>query len=85
LTADDGVAIAQVLRQHGCDLIEPRGGQATPRSRPRYGRGFLVPYADRIGNEAGVPTIAGGGITTMNQVNTIVAGARADLCILQLG
>jgi anthraniloyl-CoA monooxygenase len=85
LTADDGVAIAQVLRQHGCDLIEPRGGQTTPRSRPRYGRGFLVPHADRIGNEAGVPTIAGGGITTMNQVNTIIAGARADLCILQLG
>jgi anthraniloyl-CoA monooxygenase len=82
LTPDDGVAIAQALRDHGCDLIEPRAGQSTPGSRPRYGRAFLVPYADRIRNEAGTPTLAGGGITTMNQVNTIVAGARADLCIL---
>jgi anthraniloyl-CoA monooxygenase len=82
LTADDGVLIARALRENGCDLIEPRAGQTTPRSRPRYGRGFLVPYADRIANETGVPTLAGGGITTMNQVNTIVAGARAHLCIL---
>jgi anthraniloyl-CoA monooxygenase len=82
LTADDAVAIARILRTHGCDLIEPRAGQTTARSRPRYGRAFLVPYADRIRNEADVPTVAGGGIATMNQVNTIVAGARADLCIL---
>jgi anthraniloyl-CoA monooxygenase len=82
LTAEDGVEIARALGNRGCDLIEPRAGQTTPRSRPRYGRGFLVPYADRIKNEAGVATIAGGGITTMNQVNTIVAGARADLCVV---
>jgi anthraniloyl-CoA monooxygenase len=82
ITADDGVAIARLLRDHGCDLVEPRAGQTTPRSRPRYGRGFLVQYADRIANETGLPTLAGGGITTMNQVNTIVAGARAALCIL---
>jgi anthraniloyl-CoA monooxygenase len=82
ITADDGVAISKLLREHGCDLIEPRAGQTTPRSRPRYGRGFLVPYADRIANETGLPTVAGGGISTMNQVNTIVAGARATLCIL---
>jgi anthraniloyl-CoA monooxygenase len=80
LTAEDGVEIALALRERGCELIEPRAGQTTPRSRPRYGRGFLVPYADRIKNETGVVTLAGGGITTMNQVNTIVAGARADLC-----
>jgi anthraniloyl-CoA monooxygenase len=82
LTADDGVTIASLLRDHGCDLIEPRAGQTTPRSRPRYGRGFLVPYADRIANETGLPTLACGGITTTNQINTIVAGARAALCVL---
>jgi anthraniloyl-CoA monooxygenase len=83
LTADDGVAVARTLVQMGCDLVEPRAGQTTPRSRPRYGRGFLVPHADRIKNETGVGTLAGGGITTMNQVNTIVAGARADLCVVR--
>jgi anthraniloyl-CoA monooxygenase len=80
LTAEDGIEIAQALRDRGGDMIEPMAGQTTPRSRPRYGRGFLVPYADRIKNEAGIATLAGGAITTMNQVNTIVAGARADMC-----
>jgi anthraniloyl-CoA monooxygenase len=82
LSAEDGVEVARALREQGCDLIEPKAGQTTPRSRPRLGRGFLVRYADRIKNEAGVATLAGGGITTMNQVNTIVAGARADLCVV---
>jgi anthraniloyl-CoA monooxygenase len=29
-----------------------------------------------------VPTIAGGRITTLDEINTIVAAGRADLCVL---
>ena len=79
---DDSVSLARELARRGCDLIEPVVGQTTPNSRPRYGPGFLVSHADRIRNEAGVPTLVGGGITTTVQVNTILAAARADLCIL---
>ena len=39
---------------------------------------------DRIRNEAGLPTIATGNITTSDDVNTILAAGRADLCVLEL-
>jgi heptaprenylglyceryl phosphate synthase len=31
-----------------------------------------------------VPTLVGGGITTTGQANTVLAGARADLVVLDL-
>jgi anthraniloyl-CoA monooxygenase len=46
---------------------------------------FLVPAADRIRNEAGVPTLVSGGITTFDDVDTVVAAGRADLCVLDPG
>jgi anthraniloyl-CoA monooxygenase len=41
-----------------------------------------VPYSDRIRNEVGIPTIAVGAITESDQINSIVAAGRADLCAL---
>jgi anthraniloyl-CoA monooxygenase len=79
---DDAVALAQALAARGCDLIEPVVGQTVPESQPRYAPGFLIPSADRIRNEAGIATLVGGGISTTVQVNTALAAARADLCIL---
>ncbi|MGH2710892.1 MAG: FAD-dependent monooxygenase [Actinomycetota bacterium] len=81
-TEEDAVVLAGELARRGCDLIEPVVGQMAPESRPRYGPGFLVSFADRIRNECDVPTLVGGGITNTVQVNTILAAASADLCIL---
>jgi anthraniloyl-CoA monooxygenase len=82
LTEDDAVAVATALRERGCDLVEPLAGQAVPAGNPRYGRSFLSRFSNRIRNEARIPTLAGGSITTTGEVNTLVAGGRADLCIL---
>jgi anthraniloyl-CoA monooxygenase len=79
---EDAVAFARALKAHGCDLIEVLAGQTTPDSEPAYGRGFLTHYSDRIRNEAGIPTMVGGYLTTSNDVNTVLAAGRADLCIL---
>jgi anthraniloyl-CoA monooxygenase len=81
-TIEDAVAVARLLKEHGCDLIQPLAGQTVPDGAPSYGPGFLTRYSDRIRNEAGVPTLVGGYLTTMNEVNTILAAGRADLCIL---
>jgi anthraniloyl-CoA monooxygenase len=43
---------------------------------------YQVPFSDRIRNEAGIPTIAVGAITDADQVNSIIAAGRADLCAL---
>src|SRR5438477_6626563 len=79
---EDAVAVARLLKEHGCDLIEVLAGQTTMNSEPTYGRGFLTHYSDRIRNEVGIPTMVGGYLTTNNEVNTVLAAGRADLCIL---
>jgi anthraniloyl-CoA monooxygenase len=43
---------------------------------------FQTPFADQVRNEADIATIAVGNITTADQVNTIIAAGRADLCAL---
>lgn len=84
LSEEEGVEVSRVLRERGCDLVEVLAGQTTPRARPRYGRAFLAPHADRIRNQARVPVLVGGGIATSGLANTILAGGRTDLCLLAL-
>jgi len=44
----------------------------------------VVAHADLIRNEAGITTIIRGNITTPDQVNTLLAAGRADLCVMDL-
>jgi anthraniloyl-CoA monooxygenase len=41
---------------------------------------YQTPFADRIRNEVGIQTIAVGAISDSDQVNSIIAAGRADLC-----
>jgi len=77
---DQAVAAARMLRDRGCDFVRVLAGQTTRRARPEYGRLFLVPFSDRIRNEADVPTMVGGNITTYDEADTVLAAGRADLC-----
>ena len=79
---DDAVAFARMLAEHGCDIVDVSSGQVTPDERPAFGRSFQTPFADRIRNEVGLPTIAVGAISSYDDVNTIVLAGRADLCAL---
>jgi anthraniloyl-CoA monooxygenase len=80
---DEAVAVARTLKAHGCDLIQVLAGHTVPDAEMPYGRGFLTPLSDRLRNEAGLPTLVGGYLTTQNEVNTIIAAARADLCVME--
>ena len=82
LGLDDAVAVAATLREHGCDLVEVASGWMVATDRPDYRRFYLVPASDRVRNEAGVATVAGGNLTTADDVSTILAAGRADLCLL---
>jgi len=82
LTGDDAVEVARLLKSAGCDLIDVSAGQTTPEARPVYGRMFQTHFSDQIRNELGIATIAVGNIQDWDQVNTIVASGRADLCAL---
>ena len=41
---------------------------------------FQTPFADRVRNEAKIPTIAVGAIFEADHANSIIAAGRADLC-----
>jgi anthraniloyl-CoA monooxygenase len=81
-TVADAVIVAQALKAHGCDLIDILAGWTTPDAAPAYGRGYLTALSDRVRNEARVPTLVGGYLTSTGEVNTILAAGRADLCRL---
>jgi len=82
LTIEDAIVIARELKKHGCDLLAIEAGQTTTESELPYGRGHLTALSDRVRNEGGLPTMLGGYLTTSNEINTILAAGRGDLCIV---
>jgi anthraniloyl-CoA monooxygenase len=79
---DEAVEFARMLLDHGCDIVDVSSGQVSPLEKPAFGRSYQTPFADRIRNEAGIPTIAVGAISSFDDVNTIVLAGWADLCAL---
>lgn len=80
---DDALVFVNELHGHGCDFVEVTAGWTTPHFKPSYDPYFITSYSDRIRNECDIRTVLGGSITTTDRINTIVAGGRADLCILR--
>ena len=79
---DDAVALAPMLAAHGADVVDVSTGQTSIDARPRYGRLYQTPFADRIRQETGVPTITVGSVSSVEDANTIIASGRADLCAI---
>ncbi|WP_226358003.1 bifunctional salicylyl-CoA 5-hydroxylase/oxidoreductase [Pseudonocardia sp. ICBG601] len=79
---DDAVALAPMLRAHGADIVDVSTGQTSTEARPAYGRLYQTPFADRIRQETGVPTITVGAVSSVEDANTIIASGRADLCAI---
>ena len=82
ITGDDAVEIARAFKAAGADMIDCSTGQVSPDQHPVYGRMYQTPFSDRIRNEAAIATIAVGAITDGDQVNSIIAAGRADLCAI---
>ncbi|MES2129585.1 MAG: bifunctional salicylyl-CoA 5-hydroxylase/oxidoreductase [Pseudomonadota bacterium] len=80
ITPDDAVQIARLFKEAGADMIDCSSGQVSKKERPIYGRMFQTPFADRVRNEAQIPTIAVGSIFEADHANSIIAAGRADLC-----
>jgi anthraniloyl-CoA monooxygenase len=80
ITPSDAVDIARAFKAAGADMIDCSSGQVSKQEKPVYGRMFQTPFADRIRQEAGIPTIAVGAISEADHANSILAAGRADLC-----
>jgi anthraniloyl-CoA monooxygenase len=82
LSAEESVEVARAFAAHGVDAVDVSTGQTIADEAPAFGRSYQTPFADRIRNVAGVPTIAVGAISGYDDVNTIILAGRADLCAL---
>jgi anthraniloyl-CoA monooxygenase len=82
LTTDDSVEVARAFARHGVDAVDVSTGQTVAEEKPVVGRSYQTPFADRIRNVTGIPTIAVGAISGYDDVNTIILAGRADLCAL---
>src|SRR4029077_1708653 len=81
-TPDDAVELARMLKARGCDIADVSAGQTVSDAEPVYGRLYQTPFSDRVRQEARIPTMTVGAVTTYADVNSIVAAGRADLCVL---
>lgn len=81
-TDADRRAIGLAMKAAGADMLDCSTGGVVVDQRPDYGRMFQVPFAEQIRYEAGIPVMAVGAITDVDQINSLVAAGRADLCAL---
>jgi 2,4-dienoyl-CoA reductase-like NADH-dependent reductase (Old Yellow Enzyme family) len=81
---DQSVALVQLLRGEGVDLIDASSGGAVPVAPGTIPVGplYQAPFADRIRRDAGIATGSVGLITEPADAEAIVAGGSADLVFL---
>jgi len=79
---DDAVELSRWFKERGVDAIDVSTGQTSPDARPEYGRLYQTPFSDRIRQEVGIPTITVGAVSSVDDVNTVIAAGRADLAAI---
>lgn len=81
MTPADYIPMAQWMKEQGVDLIDVSSGAVVPAQIDAFAS-YQVPYAQKIRQEAKVPTSAVGLITEAVQAEEIVHNDRADLVML---
>ncbi|MBJ7533056.1 NADH:flavin oxidoreductase/NADH oxidase [Rhodomicrobium vannielii ATCC 17100] len=76
------VELAKHLKRIGVDLIDVSTGALTPTAQIPVAKGFQVPFARRIREEADIRTGAVGLITDPQQANDIITGGDANLVLI---
>ncbi len=79
---DESVLLARELKKRGVDVIDVSTGGLVPRARIPVGKGYQVPFARRIRNEADIRVGAVGLITEATHANEIITSGDANLVFL---
>lgn len=81
-TIDDSIALANILKTKGVDLIDCSSGGNIPHAKITVGAGYQVPFAEAVKQQANILTGAVGMITTAEQAEEILASGQADIIIM---
>jgi len=76
------VILSARLKEIGIDLIDVSSGALTPKARIPVSKGYQLPFARQIRDEAEIMTGAVGLITETRQANEIITGGDADLVFI---
>jgi 2,4-dienoyl-CoA reductase-like NADH-dependent reductase (Old Yellow Enzyme family) len=79
---DQSIALARVLKPLGVDFVDCSSGGNVARANIPVGPGYQVEFAERVRQEADIPTGAVGLITTAAQAEEIVSSGRADAVLI---
>jgi 2,4-dienoyl-CoA reductase-like NADH-dependent reductase (Old Yellow Enzyme family) len=79
---EQSIVLSRELKKRGVDLIDVSSGALVPHARIPVAKGFQVPLARRIREEAQICTGAVGLITEPEHANEIVTGGCADLVFI---
>jgi 2,4-dienoyl-CoA reductase-like NADH-dependent reductase (Old Yellow Enzyme family) len=79
---EQSIELAKRLKSIGVDLIDVSSGALVPKARIPVAKGFQVPFARRIRDEAKIMTGAVGLITESQYANEIITGGDADLVFI---
>ncbi len=85
IVGDDAVEIGRILKAAGLDIIDVSTGNVIAGARPKASGLFQTPFSDRVRNEAGIATMTVGNIRGADQINEIIKGGKADLCVMAKG
>lgn len=81
-TIDDSVALANILKDRGVDLIDCSSGGNVPRAQIPVKPGYQVHFAEAVKKQSGILTGAVGLITEAKQANDIIESGQADVVLL---
>ena len=79
---EQSIALAKLLKPRGVDLIDVSSGGLVPGVKIPAGPGYQTEFAQRIRQEAVIPTGAVGMITGAAQSENILRSGQADLVFL---
>jgi 2,4-dienoyl-CoA reductase-like NADH-dependent reductase (Old Yellow Enzyme family) len=79
---DQSVTFSRYAKMLGADLIDVSSGALTPKARIPVAKGYQVPFARRIREDAGIMTGAVGLITEARYADEIITGGDGDLVFI---
>lgn len=81
-TLTESIALVGAFRQEGLDMLNVSIGFSTPTAEIPWGPGFLVPIADRVKRETGLPVATSWGVEQPDIAEAAVAGGKIDLAMI---
>jgi 2,4-dienoyl-CoA reductase-like NADH-dependent reductase (Old Yellow Enzyme family) len=82
---EDAIAFVAALQKLGCDYVAASSGGLSPQQRIDIGEGHQVPFARRLREETGLPSMAVGMIFDPDHAERIVAEGDADFVAMARG